>query len=256
MNRQELVEFTDGLADDLVPMAPDAADVCPVCRAGKAPSWETCSSCERTLAQVAHPCRTIIPVSYYTKPEADEPASPFRDAMHGYKDAETAQDRLDFSLVVGGVLVRYLVEQGDALAQHFGEWDEVVTIPSTRTPPPSALARVLADSFSEHIQSPVEWLKPGPGEMRWVQASEDGFVTTVDVEGVRVLLIDDTFTTGARMQSAAHALQAAGATVVCGMTVSRKIRVNDTYRTVDLWARQSSTRFSFTASPWWKHPPS
>jgi orotate phosphoribosyltransferase-like protein len=172
--------------------------------------------------------------------------------MHGYKEDESAQARLRFSLVVGGVLVRYLIEHGDALAEHYGQWDEIVTVPSTRTPPPSALARVLTDRFSDLIQAPVEWLRPGPGEMRWVRAAEDGFLTTVNVEGARILLVDDTFTTGARMQSAAHALQSGGATVVFGMAVSRKIRVNVKYNTVELWARQSAEAFSFTTDPWWK----
>lgn len=251
MRKRALVELTDSVADGLVPMAPDAADVCPLCRAGKGPRQAMCDSCRKTTQQVESPIQTVIPVSYYVKPDDGEESGPFRDAMHGYKESPDPAERAAFGEIVGGILARYLFEHGDALIEVFGEWDEIVVVPSTKSPPPSRLARILGAEFSNVVSPPAELLTNGPGEMGFVRASKAGFQTTADVSGARILLIDDTFTTGARMQSAAHALHAGGADVVVGMTVARKIRVNDKYKTVDLWRRQSTTPFFFAERPWW-----
>lgn len=46
------------------------------------------------------------------------------------------------------------------------------------------------------------------------------------VAGKNVLLIDDTWTTGAAMQSAAAALKGAGASVVAGVVIGRHLRLD------------------------------
>jgi orotate phosphoribosyltransferase len=51
--------------------------------------------------------------------------------------------------------------------------------------------------------------------------SDQGFALTEDVTGRSVLLLDDTFTTGARAQSAASALQMGGATVIAIVPAAR-----------------------------------
>jgi adenine/guanine phosphoribosyltransferase-like PRPP-binding protein len=170
--------------------------------------------------------------------------------MHDYKESPDSDIRLAQSRIVGGILTRYISEHGDALAEAFGDWDEVVAVPSTKHPRPSALALALSADYSDLID-PVEWLTRGIGSMRFNQASESGFVPTADIDGSSVLLIDDTFTTGARMHSAAHALQSAGAHVVAGVVVARKINPDPKYFTDELWDRQSEIPFVFSDPPWW-----
>jgi glutamine phosphoribosylpyrophosphate amidotransferase len=186
----------------------------------------------------------VIPISYYETP------SPFRERMHDYKESPDPSTRYAESRIVGGILARYLDEFGDSLADRFGEWDAVVPVPSTKNPPPSALTQALAADFSDFVD-PLEWLTRGTGQMKFTVASESGFVPTTNVEGASVLLIDDTYTTGARLHSAAHALQAAGAKLVAGVVVARKINPIAKYYAVDLWQRQSAISFSFTDPPWW-----
>jgi hypothetical protein len=158
--------------------------------------------------------------------------------------------QLDQSRIVAGILARYLDEHGEALAEDFGDWDEVVVVPSTKNPYPSALVRALAKDYSSLID-PVDWLILGTGAMRFNQASESGFVPAADIGGTSALLIDDTFTTGARMHSAAHALQSAGVQVIAGLVVARKINPDPKYFTDELWDRQSAIPFAFTDRPWW-----
>jgi orotate phosphoribosyltransferase len=61
--------------------------------------------------------------------------------------------------------------------------------------------------------------------------SAEKYEPTIAIEGKSVLLIDDTWTTGANAQSAAAALKAAGAgpigAVVIGRHVNREWRHND-----------------------------
>lgn len=69
----------------------------------------------------------------------------------------------------------------------------------------------------------------------------------VDVEGLRVLLLDDTLTSGATIQSAASALSRTGAEVAAGVVVGRVIGTDDPaypHRT-EAWERQRKIPFSF-----------
>ena len=60
-----------------------------------------------------------------------------------------------------------------------------------------------------------------------------------------MLLIDDTYTSGATVQSAASALQMAGAKVVAVVVVGRYVKPDFNYRTQALWDEVSSEVFSF-----------
>ena len=87
--------------------------------------------------------------------------------------------------------------------------------------------------------------------MGFNHASETGFSVTDDIAGNRFLLIDDTFTTGARVHSAHHALVAAGAVVPAAVIVTRKINPSAAYGSLNMWNRQTQIEFRFDAPPWW-----
>jgi len=53
--------------------------------------------------------------------------------------------------------------------------------------------------------------------------SPEKFVVTAPIEGRSVLLIDDTWTTGASAQSAAAALKAAGASATAAVVIGRHL---------------------------------
>jgi orotate phosphoribosyltransferase len=54
----------------------------------------------------------------------------------------------------------------------------------------------------------------------------DLFTADQSVNGKRVLLLDDTFTSGGSMASAAHALREAGATSVVGIAFGRQLNAS------------------------------
>lgn len=72
-------------------------------------------------------------------------------------------------------------------------------------------------------------LGPGAIELDHLQADDNGFQVTTQVTDRSILLLDDTYTSGARAQSAASALTAAGGHVVAIAPAGRFIRPNPRY---------------------------
>ena len=242
----ELADLSDSLATELVPMPGDADDVCPLCRSGRTSPSALCYSCQRTSSQVSFPAEQVIPISYYTTP------SRLRDRMHDYKEHEDERVKGTERRAVAAIFARYLDEHADALADLFGQWDAVVAVPSTKRPGPPALQTAIEEHFGDKVGPFANCLTQCSEEIERNQASEGGFEAVGSVEGRSFLLIDDTFTTGAHLQSAHHAMAAAGATVPVSMVVTRKINPSDKYGTDKLWERQSQVPFRFEDPPWWK----
>jgi adenine/guanine phosphoribosyltransferase-like PRPP-binding protein len=76
-------------------------------------------------------------------------------------------------------------------------------------------------------------------------ACDSGFVASPDVRGTRVLVVDDTFTTGARAQSAASALQLAGARVIAVVAIGRVIDPGHDEHALSYWTSRSREPFDF-----------
>jgi hypothetical protein len=66
-------------------------------------------------------------------------------------------------------------------------------------------------------------LSRGPGAVRHLRPSADAFVPASEVAGCRVLVVDDTWTTGAHALSAAAALTGSGATVTGILVIGRAV---------------------------------
>lgn len=242
-----LVAVSDLLAPELIPMPMDAPDVCPLCRSGRTRVDHLCFSCDRTSSQVGFPCEMVIPISYYTTP------SPLRDRMHDYKEHPDPEVRREQAHYVSAILARYVVQHHDAFVDRFGTWDSVVAVPSTHHDHAPALQVAAEENFPGALGPFTRPLALGPGVMNFNQASPSGFVPQAGAALTRhrVLLVDDTYTTGARLQSAYHALVAADAVVVAAVVVTRKINPNPRYGSDLLWERQIAEPFEFSKPPWW-----
>jgi adenine/guanine phosphoribosyltransferase-like PRPP-binding protein len=110
----------------------------------------------------------------------------------------------------------------------------------------------LADTYRALLQA-------GLHPARHLAAGDDAFVVTGEATGRRVLLVDDTFTTGAEVQSAASALQAAGATIPAAVVIGRYINPDFSQAAQDLWERAQSRPFTFERcclcdAPWLYQP--
>lgn len=181
-----------------------------------------------------------MPISLYEIP------GQLHHVLRSYKDAPAAETRAELRVRVAALLLRLVAEHGDCIARAAGAgWDRIATVPSSREAGglhPLEQAIEMAVSLRERHE---RLLRPGKGELAHLVANDRGFEVVRDVRGKRILLVDDTFTTGARMQSAASALQLAGAHVVAGVVVGRVIRPDFSEETRRLWEAARAQTFRF-----------
>jgi hypothetical protein len=185
-------------------------------------------------------------------PGEGQPKSALRERMHDYKEHDNPAIRAENADVVGAILARYLVDHGEDLRRVTGGWDVMTAVPSKSGRPGRPALAVALQLYENLVGGVDDLLDPGPGSIGHYSPHEEGFTVPVAVDGKRVLLLDDTFTTGATLQSAAHALNEEGAQVVGGLVVARKINPSSRFpESISVWERQNRRTFSFSDRPFW-----
>jgi adenine/guanine phosphoribosyltransferase-like PRPP-binding protein len=161
--------------------------------------------------------------------------TPYRvgDEMHrllrGYKDAPSEDIRSASAARLVGVLQRWLDEHRGRLQDRTrGPWDLVVGVPSSH-PRTATPVDTLVQAVPALARTHRRLLVRGPEPTDHLVAARSGFTVTPDREpglgnnGMRALVVDDSFTTGARAQSAAAALRMAGIRVAGVLVVGRAV---------------------------------
>ncbi len=196
------------------------------------------------FAQLRHPASLVVPISL-TDTSSTSRSGQLYHLLKRYKAQWLDPDtRRGFQIRMAAILVRFLRAHADCIAgAGGGMWDLTAIVPSSKGTPPHALGEVMQISRSLRSRH-ADLLERGPGHLDFNQPNERGYVlrSEVDVHGKRILLIDDTYTTGARSQSAASALQNADARVVAILVVGRVVHQD---RSPALWAQATKTPFSF-----------
>ena len=193
---------------------------CAVCGGPLHAGFTHCYCCITVVRQLGQPLAPVVAVAEYR----------VGDRMHrrlrGYKDAPVSEVRRERVEALAGMAERWLLGHCDRLAERFGgAWDAVATVPSSCRPGSSPVDAVVRRVPSlEGCRVPM--LERGPGRLDHLEASPRGFVLRPGVDrawlaGRRVLVVDDTFSTGARAQSAVAAIRSGGATVVGILVLGR-----------------------------------
>ncbi|MGA2522199.1 MAG: hypothetical protein ABSG81_15440 [Acidimicrobiales bacterium] len=177
------------------------------------------------------------------------PTAVFRvgDGMHrvlrGYKDDPVVAARRHFASSMQAHLSRFVAAHGHCLAAATGGWETVAVVPSSGRAsraapgpglPPHPFDGVVA-GLPPFSSMPRHVLRHAGAEVRRLVPDRGAFAVQGDVRGRRVLLVDDTWVTGAHLYSAAAALGDAGAVVAGALVMGRS---------VDVTARP-------TAARWW-----
>jgi phosphoribosylpyrophosphate synthetase len=165
--------------------------------------------------------------------------------LRSYKDGWTRQVRERSALLVAALLARFLFLHGTCIRDKYGDWDFLTSVPLSS-------GRAGIHPFEAALEW-VPWLSQqhrrvlgrGAGAAAHNSASDDAFRAVADIRGTRVLLIDDTYTTGARAQSAASALTHAGGTCVAIVPVGRVINPQFADFVQEYWEAQRAIRFRF-----------
>ncbi|MFC6094846.1 ComF family protein [Saccharothrix lopnurensis] len=196
-------------------VAPPSVDtsICRVCRRDTN-QFTRCYPCHRHQADFGSElANTVMPISIAVK--GDQLAR----ELWRYKNSSIDRERRDFTNGLAYVLAAFLQEHESCLARAAGvDGFEVVTsVPSTRSPEP--LAGILSGKVgrtSRRFTTLLRRVAPHEGRLR-----PDAVIVVGNPAGRSVLLVDDTWTTGASLQSAAVALRRAGARAIAGLVVGR-----------------------------------
>jgi len=200
----------------LEPPARPATDACSLCRRPIAPRYETCLTCVDTIGQVTRPASLVIPIAFYRL------GSPAHAVLRGYKDHPTPSIRRTLSGHVARLVAAFLAQHRACIASAARtDWDAIVVVPSTTRPGskhPLHLALASSPALASEL---VVGLHRTTAHLDHNHASDQAYRPASGVLRRRVLLIDDTYTTGARLHSAASALQTSDVRVVAAVVVGR-----------------------------------
>jgi predicted amidophosphoribosyltransferase len=196
--------------------APVGPGVCALCRTFIDPEYLVCQSCHW---QPEH-LDAIVPITYSVE------LGQMHTALRGYKDHPPAAQSYAMTRLAG-ILWRFLREHGSCVARATGvtTFDVVTTVPSS-TPE--------RDEERKNLRTIVGWcdlindrfrrvLRPTGEALQAHRYEEDRYQAVEDLAGQDVLLIDDTWTSGANAQSAAYALREAGANRIGLVVIGRHI---------------------------------
>ena len=234
-------QYTDPFLQTYTPVPVAGPGVCTICHSGPGPGHAVCYSCTEVMRQVSHPTTIVVPISLYKL------NSQLWHVLRYYKDGSGRSADL-LSMQVAAIIARFTAQHLRCIAKVLGGDPAVVTsVPSTRAsqrpgthPLETAVARVgaLASRYA-----PL--LVRGSAYVDHNRADDEAFTMRRTLSGERVLVVDDTLTTGARLQSAVSALHRAGASAVAGLIVGRVMDPdwNDNCRRI--WDQGRETQFSF-----------
>jgi predicted amidophosphoribosyltransferase len=239
------VEITDPKISIYVPVARGSTDgVCEICHNATTTGrlgtyYDRCYNC---LSLPVGGIRSIVPISLVHTSESQLYAS-----LRDYKSSGLAPSvKAEHALLLAATLQRFLRVHRPHIAAAAGgiDWDTIQVVPSSRPgreqhPLEDVIRRTVhRDELAQLLmrtEEPIAHNAPNPA----------AFAPLGDIEGRRVLIVDDTFTTGARVQSVAAALTSAGATAVAAVPIGRVIDTKDREEKAEFWRRQHAIAFDF-----------
>lgn len=216
-------------------------DVCELC-------FNLTDGYERCYACASHPhwLDLIAPISYSVGGEQ------LHHALASYKRL-TGEPARRFTVELAAVLWRHLATHERCVARAAGlgrdRFDLVTTVPSTDPSrdaehPLRRIVGELAGPTRERYERAL-LRTDAPARPRTFDPSK--YSATRELRGAAVLLIDDTWTTGANAESAACALKSAGAGHVAAVVIGR--HVNRGWRQNDSRLSAGRAPFDWTACP-------
>lgn len=180
--------------------------ICRICHSSTNPGYATCYPCGFDAASIG--ATEIVPITM----------SVDRDLVHhhlrGYKDGRSADERERLTTRLAALLAVFLANHAGCL----GQWDYAACVPSATRSAVTAIAertRVLHGTTRATLTA-----RPG----NWGRSySSARFGLTRSITGDRILLLEDTYASGASVHSAAAALRAGGADVIGPLVLGRHV---------------------------------
>ena len=198
-----------------------------------------CFACRWVGRRLGRPLAPVFPVRLCPLP------GPLYTVLLGYKESPVSEARARFTPMVRQIAAGFVGEHASCLASGArGPLDVVCAVPSSARPSGSPLEAV--DGLGRAVGSLTDacWLpgllERGPSPVGHMRPHPDAYAVSrpaPELRGRRVVLLDDTYVSGARAQSAAVALRAGGADAVVVLVLGRVLRPDRSPRhAAFLWA--------------------
>jgi predicted amidophosphoribosyltransferase len=234
-------DITDPLIRTYTRVLPVQPGICDICHGAPGAGWERCWSCAHAIGQVSRPVELVLPISL------TELLGQLHHVLRSYKrDDYPSAVRDRFRVQISALLARFLATHGRCIRIAAGqEWDCITIVPSSQgrvgTHPLESVMQVFGSLRDQYRPLLAAGSQPA-GHNR---ASDEAYVLTSDVQGLRVLLVDDTFTSGARVQASASALNLGGARVVAAVPIGRVINPGFNAESAAVLAKAREKPFDF-----------
>lgn len=216
-----VTEASDAYANAMRNPAMPRPGVCPVCRTFHDPAYDVCIAC----SQQPNNLDALAPITYSVH------SGQMHDALRNYKDDPRSDVRRFHAVRLTAILWRFLEghERCLAVAAGVDRFDLVATVPS-KSPERDEERQQLRTIVGRWCDPTADrWrrvLQPADPAVLDRSFSESRYVADSTAAEKRILLIDDTWTTGGAMQSAAAALRHAGAQTVAGIAIGRHLHLD------------------------------
>ncbi len=221
-----VAELSDPLANVMLSPAAMPGRICATCTTPIANAYTRCYACSQQPDHLA----AVLPVAYSVGGEQ------YHLALRHYKDGRTPALRNRLTVQLAAVLWRFLLRHEAHLAEAAGveRFDRVITVPShapQRDEDRPGLRRLVGELCGPTRDRYERLLRATGSGTSQRRIERDRYAAVGRLGSDAIMLIDDTWTTGSRAQSAALALADAGAgavaLVVLGRHVNREFADND-----------------------------
>lgn len=239
-----LVDLSDDVAPYLV-SPPAAADphACRRCRSWLAQCGDqSCTDCALIEATLGAPAAALDVISLYRRPSA------LRQWLTRYKGRLDGSEPLvpAYLAIVKALMTGFFIDHSDQLAAR-APFDCIVVVPSRHRKPPHPLHNAMT---SLGLAVPIRTLlRPGVGDCARNKPCRNGFEIAEPTRPQRVYLVDDVYTTGAQLNSAAAALTDAGHQVAAALVMARRVNPEFHPAAADFWTRQTQRPFRWIDGP-------